>query len=605
MPERTPKEPRAPRLVLSDVRPQVDCARYAVKRVSGETVDVSAVAITDGHDIVRAELGYRAAGTRRWTRVPMLPTVEDSDRFAASFLVDAPGLWEFTVSAWIDRAATWRDELRRKVDAGQADVAGELAEGATLLAVDIPDAETGLATTASVIESKVSLTRALPVVVERPIAAFGAWYELFPRSFGGFAGVERALPEIADLGFDVVYLPPIHPIGTTNRKGSNNTLSAAAADPGSPWAIGGPEGGHKAVHPDLGTLADFDRLVLHAREFGLEIALDFALQCSPDHPWLKKHPEWFSWRADGSIKYAENPPKRYQDIVNFRFDGPKSKQLWEALLGVVQHWVAHGVRIFRVDNPHTKPFAFWEWLIASVHRESPDVVFLAEAFTRPAVMSTLAKLGFSQSYTYFTWRNDARELAEYVTELAGQSDWFRPNFFVNTPDILHEYLQHGGRAAFEARTVLAATLSPSWGMYSGFERIDNVAVAPGSEEYLDSEKYQLRVGKVGGALSSLVRRCNEVRRASPVFRRVDNVTFLASANDALLAYVKREGRDAVITCVNVDPVTYSEGLVHVPECFSTPVFGVVDLLSGAEYEWHVGGNYVRLPPGGAHVLAVR
>ena len=318
------------------------------------------------------------------------------------------------------------------------------------------------------------------MVVEPTLAAFGAWYELFPRSFGGFDGVRAVLPEIADLGFDVVYLPPIHPIGTTNRKGRNNVLSASPADPGSPWAIGGPEGGHTAVHPELGTLDDFDRLVARAGELGLEIALDFAVQASPDHPWLQKHPEWFSWRPDGSIKYAENPPKRYQDIVNFDFDGPEAKQLWEALLGVVEHWVDHGVHMFRVDNPHTKPFAFWEWLIETVHADHPEVVFLAEAFTRPAVMDTLAKLGFSQSYTYFTWRNSRRELEEYVSELAAKADWFRPNFFVNTPDIFHAYLQEGGRPAFAARTVLAATLAPSWGMYSGFERATGVA-APARE----------------------------------------------------------------------------------------------------------------------------
>ena len=606
MPDRTPKEARAGRIFLSDVRPQVDCGRFPVKRAVGDPVAVSAIAITDGHDHVRAELAYRLTGTRRWTRVPMLPAADDVDRFVATFAADACGVWEFTITAWIDAASTWRDELRRRIEGGQTDLAGELAEGAALLGIDIPDTDTALATTDAVVTSKVSLKSPLTIVVEPVVAAFGAWYELFPRSFGGFDGVRAALPEIADLGFDVVYLPPIHPIGTTNRKGRNNSLVCAPGDPGSPWAIGGPEGGHKAVHPDLGTLADFDDLVARARELGLEIALDFALQCSLDHPWLTKHPEWFSWRADGSIKYAENPPKRYQDIVNFRFDGPKSKQLWDALLGVVQHWVAHGVRVFRVDNPHTKPFAFWEWLIASVHRDSPEVVFLAEAFTRPAVMHTLAKLGFSQSYTYFTWRNTPAELTEYVTELSDEADWYRPNFFVNTPDILHEYLQHGGRPAFEARTVLAATLSPAWGMYSGFERLERCAVEPGSEEYLDSEKYQLREGRVGGPLSPLVRRCNEIRRASPAFRRVDNITFLETANEHLIAYVKGQGHEAVVVCVNLDPFAAAEGLVAIPDSVTGGgAFGVVDLLAGGEYEWHVGGNYVRLPPGGAHILAAR
>ena len=604
--DRTQAPARADRVLISQVSPQVDCARYAVKRVVGEPVEVAATVVADGHDQVRAELAFRLVGARRWTRVAMLPSRDDVDRFVATFVADGCGTWEFTVAAWIDLGASWRDELRRKVEAGQTDLAPELAEGAELLDTAIADAETGLATTASVVASKVSLPRRLRVVVEPTLAAFGAWYELFPRSFGGFDGVAKVLPEIAGLGFDVVYLPPIHPIGTTNRKGRNNSLVAAPDDPGSPWAIGSAEGGHEAVHPELGTLADFDQLVARARELGLEIALDFALQCSPDHPWLKKHPEWFSWRPDGSIKYAENPPKRYQDIVSFRFDGPQPKQLWEALLCVVQHWIAHGVRVFRVDNPHTKPFAFWEWLIASVHRDSPEVVFLAEAFTRPAVMSTLAKLGFSQSYTYFTWRNTAAELREYIEQLSGEADWFRPNFFVNTPDILHEYLQKGGRAAFEARTVLAATLSPAWGMYSGFERLERLAAQPGSEEYLDSEKYTCRDGKVGGPLAPLVERCNEIRRSSSVFRRIDNATFLETANDNLIAYAKGRGRDAIIVCVNLDTSSYAEGLAVVPDALDLPpAFAVVDMLSGAEYDWHAGGNYVRLPPGGAHVFAAR
>jgi starch synthase (maltosyl-transferring) len=606
MPEHAALQPRQSRVRISDVRPQVDCARYAVKRVVGEPVTVSAVVIADGHDQLRAELTFRLTGTRRWTRLPMLPSGEDPDRFVATFVTDRCGVWEFSVAAWIDVAATWRDELRRKVDAGQIDLAAELEEGTALLGTEIVDVGTGLATTAAVVASKTSLTRSLPVVAEPVLAEFGAWYELFPRSFGGFDGVRKVLPEIAELGFDVVYLPPIHPIGTTNRKGRNNTLVAAPGDPGSPWAIGGPDGGHKAVHPELGTLGDFDRLVARARELGLEIALDFALQCSPDHPWLTKHPEWFAWRPDGSIKYAENPPKRYQDIVNFRFDGPRSKQLWEALLGVVQHWVRHGVRVFRVDNPHTKPFAFWEWLITAVHRESPEVVFLAEAFTRPALMNTLAKLGFSQSYTYFTWRNEAAELAEYIEELSARADWFRPNFFVNTPDILHEYLQDGGQPAFEARTVLATTLSPSWGLYSGFERVERVAIARGSEEYINSEKYECRAGHVGGTLGPLIRRCNEIRRSSPVFRRVDNATFLGTAHDKVIAYAKGRGPDAILVCVNLDPYAFSECLVDVPGSLDLKSsFPVVDMLTGAEYEWHLGGNYVRLPPGGAHVMAVR
>jgi starch synthase (maltosyl-transferring) len=607
MPSRSPGNAQlTARVRISDVTPQIECGRYAVKRVVGEAVDVHATVVADGHAQVRAELRYRLVGTRHWSRVPMVEAEHDPDRFGASFRVESTGRWEFTVGAWVDAAATWRDELRRKVEAGETELDAELAEGAQLLGGEVPDATAGLDTTTEVRVAKTTLGRPLSVTVEPVVAAFGAWYELFPRSFGGFDGVRAVLPEIADLGFDVVYLPPIHPIGTTNRKGRNNALVATADDPGSPWAIGNADGGHKAVHPDLGTLDDFDRLVARARELGLEIALDFAIQCSPDHPWLEKHPEWFSWRPDGSIKYAENPPKRYQDIVNVNFDSPKAKHLWEALRGVVEHWIAHGVRVFRVDNPHTKPFAFWEWLIASVHEEHPDVVFLAEAFTRPAVMSTLAKLGFSQSYTYFTWRNTRAELEEYLTELSTQADWFRPNFFVNTPDIFHAYLQAGGRPAFEARIVLAATLSPSWGMYSGFERATGTALRPGSEEYRDSEKYQCGAGEVGGVLGPLVRRCNEIRRASGVFRRVDNVTFVDTAHEQLVGYVKGEGHEAVIVVVNLDPHGDAEGLVTLPDSIGLPGgFGVVDLLSGDAHHWQLGGNYVRLPPGGAHVLALR
>jgi starch synthase (maltosyl-transferring) len=607
MPKRTPRNAQvAARVRISDVTPQLDCGRYAVKRVLGETVEVHATVVADGHVQVRAELRYRRVGTSRWNRIPMLEVLDQPDRFVAAFRVESTGRWEYTVGAWVDAAATWHDELRRKVEAGETELSAELAEGEQLLGVELPDVVTALDTPAEVRVAKATAGPPLAVVAEPVLAGFGAWYELFPRSFGGFDGVRAVLPEIADLGFDVVYLPPIHPIGTTNRKGRNNALTAAPDDPGSPWAIGGPEGGHKAVHPDLGTLADFDRLVARARELGLEIALDFAVQCSPDHPWLEKHPEWFAWRPDGSVKYAENPPKRYQDIVNVDFDSVDAEQLWVALLGVVEHWIEHGVRVFRVDNPHTKPFAFWEWLIATVHEEHPDVVFLAEAFTRPAVMSTLAKLGFSQSYTYFTWRNTRAEVEAYVEELATQTGWFRPNFFVNTPDIFHEYLQRGGQPAFEARTVLAAMLSPSWGMYSGFERAQGVALRPGSEEYRDSEKYQCVPGQVGGQLSRLVRRCNEIRRASVVFRHIDNATFVDTAHDQVVGFVKGRGADAIVVCINLDPHDDAEGLVTLPATLDLPAqFGVVDLLSGDRHDWRVGGNYVRLPPGGAHVLAVR
>ena len=415
------------------------------------------------------------------------------------------------------------------------------------------------------------------------------------------------LPKLAELGFDIVYLPPIHPIGRSGRKGRNNTLPAKQGDPGSPWAIGAKEGGHDAVAPELGTLADFDRLVARAQEFGLEIALDFAIQCSPDHPWLTEHPEWFQHRPDGTIKYAENPPKRYQDIVNVDWESEDWQGLWEALRDVVLHWVGHGVRVFRVDNPHTKPLPFWEWLIEEVRRDHPGVIFLAEAFTRPAMMRALAKIGFDQSYTYFTWKNTRAELEEYVTELATETaDYYRPNFFANTPDILHEYLQRGGRPAFEARLVLAATLSPSYGIYSGYERCENVPLRPGSEEYLDSEKYELKERRLEGPLLPLIRRLNEIRRANRSLQRVDNVTFFATENESLIAYAKQSAADTLIVCVNLDYVASREGLVAVPPELGLPVsFAVQDLLSDETYAWRTGGNYVRLPPGQAHVLRAR
>ena len=404
------------------------------------------------------------------------------------------------------------------------------------------------------------------IEVDRLRARFGAWYELFPRSWGGLKGVERQLPRLSELGFDVVYLPPIHPIGLTNRKGRNNALTATAADPGSPWAIGDASGGHDAIHPELGTADDLRSLTATAREHGIDIALDFAIQCSADHPWLTEHPEWFHHRPDGTLKYAENPPKRYQDIYNVNWESEDWRGLWEALLGVVLHWVDCGVRVFRVDNPHTKPFAFWAWLIEQVHARDRDVIFLAEAFTKRSVMRHLGKLGFSQSYTYFTWKNARWELTEYVTELAysGEQEYFRPNFFANTPDILHAYLQHGGRPAFEARLVLASTLSPSYGIYSGFENVENVAVREGSEEYLNSEKYEIKRRSLDGPLLPLVAQLNQARRDHPALQEFSNITFLDTANDALIAYAKQSGRDTVICVVNLDPHQSQQGIAVDP-----------------------------------------
>jgi starch synthase (maltosyl-transferring) len=603
MPVKTLRKP-LPRIRIEAVSPQLDCGRFPVKRTVGERVDVSARVIRDGHDILGACVHYREPGKRRFQSAPLEPA--GNDLFAGSFQVTSCGRWEYVVEAWSDRSATFRDELRRKVEAGQEDLSGELAEGERLLGISPLDVETALASTESD-KHDAAKSELYAVEVDRELARFGAWYELFPRSFGGFAGVERVLPQIAELGFDVVYFPPIHPIGRSGRKGRNNTLPAKAGDPGSPWAIGAKEGGHDAVHPELGTLADFDRLVARAQEHNLAIALDFAIQCSPDHPWLTEHPEWFQHRPDGTIKYAENPPKRYQDIVNVNWESEDWQGLWEALRDVVLHWVSHGVLVFRVDNPHTKPLPFWEWMIEEVRREHPDVIFLAEAFTRPAMMRALAKIGFNQSYTYFTWKNARAELEEYVTELATETaDYYRPNFFVNTPDILHEYLQRGGRPAFEARFVLGATLSPSYGIYSGYENLENLPLKAGSEEYLDSEKYELKQRKIDGPLLPLVRRLNEIRRGHRSLQLVDNVRFLQTANESLIAYAKRSTADILIVCVNLDYVASREGLVAVPRDLGLPSsFAVQDLLNDETYAWRTGGNYVRLAPGQAHVLHVR
>ncbi len=449
----------------------------------------------------------------------------------------------------------------------------------------------------------------LEVDVERTRARFGAWYELFPRSWGGLDGVLAELPQLAALGFDVIYLPPIHPIGVTNRKGRNDAPSAAPGDPGSPWAIGGDGGGHTAVHPELGTIDDFDRLVAGAAANGLELALDFAIQCSADHPWLTEHPEWFHRRPDGTLKYAENPPKRYQDIYNVDFGCADWQALWRALRDVVLFWVDHGVQIFRVDNPHTKPVAFWDWLIDEVHERDPDVIFLAEAFTRPAMMRELAKIGFSQSYTYFTWKNHRAELTEYVEELAHSPmrEYFRPNFFVNTPDILHEYLQTGGTAAFAIRLTLAATLSPTYGIYSGFEHFEATPRQVGSEEYLNSEKYERKERRLDGPLLPFISMLNRLRRDHRAFQQLENVRFLETENGRMLAYLKHTEAETLIIVVALDPHIAQEGVAIVPmETGLPPAFAVTDLLSGETFDWRLGRNYVRLDPRHrvAHILEV-
>ena len=599
-----PPRTRPSRILIQDVWPQLDCGRYPVKRSLGDPIEVWADVFRDGHEVLGAAVRYKRTGARRWEEVPMRHV--EADRWTASFAPDGCGRWCFAVGAWVDRFASYRNELSRKVEAGQEDLSGELAEGAALFGVEALTAEEALANDEGD-RSEFTSSATMEVDVDPVLARFGSWYELFPRSWGGFKGVERILPELAELGFDVLYFPPIHPIGRTNRKGPNNTLVAGPRDPGSPWAIGAKEGGHTAIARELGTQREFERLVARAKEVGIEVCLDFAIQCSPDHPWLKEHPEWFHRRPDGSIKYAENPPKKYQDIHNVNFDSEDWQALWEALRDVVLHWVGLGVTVFRVDNPHTKPVPFWEWLIREVRARNPETIFLSEAFTRPVMMATLAKAGFTQSYTYFTWRNTKRELQEYLTQLAHTSwrEFYRPNFFVNTPDILHEYLQHGGPPAFAARLVLGATLSPAYGIYSGFEHFENVPVREGSEEYLDSEKYEVKRRALDGPLLPLIGRVNRIRRQNPALQRLNNVTFLETENDQLIAYAKQTGDNTVIVCVNLDPRTTRDGVCIVPvQLGLPPSFEAQELLSEQAFSWRLGRNYLRLDPGQSHILRV-
>jgi starch synthase (maltosyl-transferring) len=591
-----------PRIQIQDVSPQVDCGRYPVKRTVGDLVEVSARIFRDGHETLGAAVRHKRPDATRWSETPLEPL--GNDLWAGSIEVDRPGLWSFRIEAWVDRVASFQGELRRKVAAGQADLAGELSEGAVLLGDEQLTVERALAAPGGT-RSEKAWSPTYSVDVDRVLGRFGSWYELFPRSWGGFAGVTEQLPRFAELGFDVLYLPPIHPIGKTNRKGRNNAEQAAPGDVGSPWAIGSEEGGHDAIDPSLGTEKEFRSLVTAAKELGIEIALDFAIQCSPDHPWLKEHPEWFFRRPDGTLKYAENPPKRYQDIYNVDFGSEDWRGLWQALLDVVLHWVGCGVTVFRVDNPHTKPLPFWEWLIGEVRREHPDVIFLAEAFTRPAPMTTLAKAGFAQSYTYFTWKNTRWELLEFLGQLLEWRDFYRPNCFANTPDILHEYLQAGGRPAFEARLVLAATLSPTYGIYSGFESCENVPVRPGSEEYLNSEKYELKRRTLDGPLLPLVARLNAARRENPALQWLDPLTILETENERLFAFLKRRGESSVVTIVNLDPAATQVGVCVVPVSTGLPpAYPVRDLLTDEKWTWRIGRNYVKLAPGQSHLLRI-
>ena len=592
------------RIQIQHVQPAVDCGRFPVKACVGDTISVSATIFRDGYDKLEGVVRFRPVGTRRWREAPL--ESRGNDYFEAAITPDGLGPWEFRIQAWVDPYASWLDEHDRKVAAGQGDLGGELSEGSDLFGEGTVD-DWRLAAEALSHRTRKSAVKSavLRIDVDRERARFGSWYELFPRSWGGFRGVAAALPDIAALGFDIVYLPPVHPIGETHRKGRNNTERARKGDPGSPWAIGGASGGHDALHPDLGSDADFDAMVAAARDAGIELALDFAIQTSPDHPWLREHPEWFHRRPDGTLKYAENPPKRYQDIHNVDWDSAGREALWNALKDVVLGWCARGILAFRVDNPHTKPMPFWEWLIAEVRADYPEAIFLAEAFTRPAPMTTLAKIGFSQSYTYFAWKNTKADLVEFVEQARSWSAFYRPNMWPNTPDILNEYLQGGGRPAFEARLVLAATLSPSYGLYSGYEACENEPVRAGSEEYLDSEKYEVKQRALAGPLLPLIRLVNEIRRAHPALQRFESLTWLETHSNDLIAYAKRAGEDVVITVVNLDPVEPQEGLCILPPELGLPgSFTAVDLLADESYRWRTGRNYIGLPPGGAHVIVV-
>jgi starch synthase (maltosyl-transferring) len=604
-----PHDPRlAGRVIIEDVTPQVDEGRYPAKRTAGEEVAVEADVFADGHDVLAVMLLWRQRGSTRWRETVMAPL--GNDRWRGSFTAAVEfATYEFTVEGWVDRYATWKQGLEKKIAAGQ-DVASERLEEKLLP----KDTGRGAGT---------RYDRILTVIVERERARFGAWYEMFPRSAGTdpsrsatFQEAAARLPYIASMGFDVLYLPPIHPIGRSFRKGRNNSLTPEPGDPGSPWAIGSEEGGHTAVEPGLGTLDDFSAFVSAAAAHGLEIALDIAFQASPDHPYVKAHPSWFRHRPDGTIKYAENPPKKYQDIYPFDFESDDWPALWLELKRVIEIWIARGVTIFRVDNPHTKPFHFWEWALADITHAHPGTIFLAEAFTRPKIMRFLAKIGFSQSYSYFTWRNAKAEIEEYFTELTHTEvrEYMRPNLFVNTPDILHEYLQKGGKPAFQARLVLAATLGANYGIYSGFELYENVPVREGSEEYLDSEKYQIRPRDFDNpdSLAPTIARINAIRRAHPALQYDRGLEFHETDNDQLICYTKRapDGTDPILVVVNLDPVNMQHGHVKLPVTSWKIQPGAVieahDLLSDETYLWRDEWVYVRLDPPSrvAHVIAM-
>lgn len=632
------------RLAIESVWPEIDGGRFPIKRSVGDTVTVEADIFCDGHDKIAAALLYKRADERVWHEAPMAHV--DNDRWRGQFAVRDNAMYLYTIAAWRNQFASWKDEVTKK-KAARSPISLELAEGIVLLRDAAGHSERGTAGERRALLSfadevdaltddeqrlqkllgdeasdlmlragpRTHLTkysRELGVWVDRRRAAFSAWYELFPRSQSGdvqrhgtFRDVIDRLPYVRDLGFDVLYLTPIHPIGRTNRKGRNNSLKAERRDPGSPYAIGSAEGGHEAIHPELGSFDDFARLVSAAHEHGLEIALDFAIQCSPDHPWIKEHPEWFDWRPDGSIRFAENPPKKYEDIVNVHFYRDAYPSIWYALRDVVLFWAERGVRIFRVDNPHTKPYPFWEWMIADVHARFPDTIFLSEAFTRPKVMKRLAKLGFTQSYTYFTWRNTKSELTDYLTELTRTEarEFYRPNFFVNTPDINPVYLQTSGRAGFQVRLVLAAMLAGNYGVYSGFELCEGRAL-PGKEEYLDSEKYELKAWDWDrpGHIREDIALVNRLRRKHPALQQFANLNFYNAWNDNILYFGKftDDRRDFVLVAVNLDPHATQGAHFEVPlwefGLSDEAAIGVEDLVSGEAFTWTGKVQHMLLDP---------
>ena len=642
------------RVVIESVTPEVDGGRYPIKRTIGEDVVVEADVFADGHDCLGVALLSRRDGDLEWHETPM--TFLTNDRWQASFQAAELGRYVYTVTGWVDHFETWRQGFMKKVDAGQQ-VLVELHQGAGLIDVASQRApgaegqslkewanrlkssdeaeprriEQALDPNMAVLMAKypdrrfvTQYERELGVVVDREKARFSAWYEMFPRScsqgseHGTFKDCEARLPYIASMGFDVLYVPPIHPIGVTHRKGKNNSPAAGPDDPGSPWGIGSPDGGHEAIHPQLGTTKDFRKLLEKARSFGIEIALDLAFQCSPDHPYVTQHREWFKIRSDGTVQYAENPPKKYQDIVPLEFETDQWEPLWWELKRVVIHWIEQGVRIFRVDNPHTKPFGFWEWLIREIQVDYPDVIFLAEAFTRPKVMYRLAKLGFTQSYTYFAWRSSKADLTEYFTELTQSEvyEYFRPNLWPNTPDILTEELQHGGRPAFMARLILASTLGASYGIYGpAFELCENRPLKEGSEEYLNSEKYEITQWNIerDDSLKEFIGLVNRIRRENPALQSNERLHFHATDHEQLICYSKStaDGSNVILVVVNLSPHHSHSGWVHLDLgslwLDKDHPFQVQDLLTNTMYRWDGSRNYVELNPHSvpAHIFLVR